>query len=83
VNVVEIPVYWEQVEPRQGALDFSLVDMIMAQARQHDVRLVLLWFGTWVSIAVIRTVLNCFPRREMKMKSGRPFQDAGRRKRCT
>ncbi len=46
-NTVEIPVYWEQFEPRQGQFDYSVVDTILAQAREHHVRLVLLWFGTW------------------------------------
>ena len=47
VNTVETPVYWEQIEPRQGQFDFTVVDALLAGARQHDLRLVLLWFGTW------------------------------------
>ena len=47
VNTVEIPVYWEQFEPRQGQFDYSVVDTLLAQARDHKVHLVLLWFGTW------------------------------------
>ncbi len=46
-NTVEIPVYWEQFEPCQGQFNYSVVDTILAQAREHHVRLVLLWFGTW------------------------------------
>ncbi len=46
-NTLEIPVAWEQVEPIEGRFDFSWVDALLSQARQHDVRLVLLWFGTW------------------------------------
>ena len=46
-NTVEAPVYWEQMEPRPGRFDFSTVDMLVNQAREHHVRLDLLWFGTW------------------------------------
>src|SRR5208283_1749202 len=47
VNTVEIPVYWEQFEPKQGQYDYTVVDTLLSEARQHHVRLVLLWFGTW------------------------------------
>lgn len=47
VNTVEIPVYWEQFEPRQGQYDYSAIDALLAGAREHRLRLVLLWFGTW------------------------------------
>ncbi len=46
-NTVELPIYWEQLEPVQGKFDFSVVDLILKQAREHHQRLVLLWFGTW------------------------------------
>jgi beta-galactosidase GanA len=46
-NTVELPIYWEQMEATQGRFDFSVVDLILKQAREHHLRLVLLWFGTW------------------------------------
>ena len=46
-NTLEIPVAWEQIEPREGQFDFSWLDALIPQARQNDVRLILLWFGTW------------------------------------
>ena len=46
-NTLEIPVYWEQFEPEPGKFDPSVVDLLLAQARDHHARLVLLWFGTW------------------------------------
>jgi beta-galactosidase GanA len=46
-NTLEIPVYWEQFEPEPGKFDTSVIDTIIKQAREHKVRLVFLWFGTW------------------------------------
>jgi beta-galactosidase GanA len=46
-NTLEIPVYWEQFEPEPGRFDTSVVDTLIQEARDHHVRLVLLWFGTW------------------------------------
>jgi beta-galactosidase GanA len=47
LNTLEIPIYWEQIEPEQGKFDFSLIDTLLTQARQHNVHLVFLWFATW------------------------------------
>jgi beta-galactosidase GanA len=46
-NTLEIPVAWEQIEPVEGRFDFSWIDALIPQARENNVRLVLLWFGTW------------------------------------
>ncbi len=46
-NTVIAPVYWELFEPEEGVFDFSLLDGLIAQARKHGMKLVLLWFGTW------------------------------------
>ena len=46
-NTVETPVAWEQIEPAEGRFDFSWLDTLLPQARQHNVRLVLLWFGAF------------------------------------
>ena len=42
-------VSWELIEPVEGQFDFSTVDMQIAQARKHGLKLVLIWFGTWKS----------------------------------
>ncbi len=46
-NTLEVPIYWEAIEPVQGQYDFSSVKTIIDEARRNDIRLVLLWFATW------------------------------------
>jgi beta-galactosidase GanA len=47
LNTVVAPVYWDVVEPTDGKFDFSTVDGLIADARANEMRLVLLWFGSW------------------------------------
>lgn len=47
LNTVILPVSWELIEPKKGEFDFQLVDGIIEQAREENLRLVLLWFGLW------------------------------------
>ncbi|GAA1660411.1 DUF5597 domain-containing protein [Microbacterium lacus] len=46
-NVVLSPVSWALSEPVEGTFDFSLVDIMLAEARANELRLVLLWFGAF------------------------------------
>ena len=46
-NTVEAPVAWEQLEPVEGLFDYDWVDTLLREARQNDMRVVLLWFGSW------------------------------------
>ncbi len=47
INTLEAPIYWEQFEPERGKYDASMLHMLLDQAREHHVHLVLLWFGTY------------------------------------
>ncbi|MFL6734989.1 MAG: DUF5597 domain-containing protein [Sphingomicrobium sp.] len=47
LNTVLAPVSWELIEPQEGRFNFSSVDELLADARAHDMRLVILWFGAW------------------------------------
>lgn len=54
VNTVLAPVSWQAIEPREGKFDFSLVDGLINAAREHNLRLVFLWFGTW------KNTISCY-----------------------
>ena len=47
LNTVLAPVAWETIEPEEGKFDFSVVDGLIEGARQNNLRLVFLWFGSW------------------------------------
>jgi beta-galactosidase GanA len=68
LNTVIAPVYWELIEPDEQGFDFSLVDSLIHYARANDMKLVLLWFGSWKNSmscyapAWIKTNTTKFPR---------------------
>ena len=74
LNTLEVPIYWEQMEPKRGSFDFSVVDTILSQAREHKTHLILLWFGTWKNGKMhyvpdwVKSDTATYPR--MRTKSG-------------
>jgi hypothetical protein len=47
LNTVIGTVSWELIEPEEGHFDFSSVDAQITEARRTNMRLVLIWFGTY------------------------------------
>jgi hypothetical protein len=47
LNTVLPVAYWELEEPEEGQFDFSLVDGTIEDARRHNLRVILIWFGSW------------------------------------
>jgi beta-galactosidase GanA len=47
LNTLVCPVYWELMEPKEGEFNFELVDSMIIGAGKNNIKLVLLWFGSW------------------------------------
>jgi hypothetical protein len=64
INTLLGAVTWESIEPREGEFDFEELDRVLAGAREHDMHLVLLWFGTYKNS--ISTYTPAWVRRDVK-----------------
>jgi len=68
LNTVIASLSWELVEPVEGRFDFTLLDGLIHAAREHELKLVLIWFATWKNgnaayvPAWVKTNSQRFPR---------------------
>jgi hypothetical protein len=47
LNTVLVGVSWALVEPEEGKYDYTLVDGALASARENNLHVILIWFGSW------------------------------------
>jgi len=47
VNTVYLPISWQQFEPKEGTFDYSLIDSHIKSASDNNLKLVILWLGSW------------------------------------
>lgn len=45
-NVLEAPIYWNVIEPKQDQYDMTLVKDLIDKTRAADLKLIILWFAT-------------------------------------
>lgn len=71
MNSVLLPVSWEIIEPKERQFDFTLVDALICQAREHGKKICFLWFGSWKNAQCyyapewVKTDVTRFPRAEI------------------
>jgi hypothetical protein len=51
LNTVLAYAYWELLEPKEGHFNFELIDQLILEANKENMKVVLVWFGSWKSTA--------------------------------
>ena len=68
LNTILVPAYWDLIEPQEGKFNFDLLDSIINTSRKNNLKVILLWFGSWKNSmscyapAWIKTKESHFPR---------------------
>ena len=78
LNTVLTGMSWAQFEPEEGKFDYGLVDDLLAGARQQNLKVIFIWFGSWknglssFAPAWVKADQNRFPRAQLG--SGRSIE---------
>jgi hypothetical protein len=76
LNTVLAAVSWAMLEPSEGKFDYTLVEGLIREARVHNLRLALLWFGSWKNTwssytpGWVKRDFERFPRVQLRNGSG-------------
>ncbi|KAJ4376815.1 hypothetical protein N0V86_006933 [Didymella sp. IMI 355093] len=79
INTLLGSVSWEQIEPEEGRFDFSNLDAVILAAREHSMKLVLLWFGSFKN--ALSTYVPAWVKKDVKRFPRVHTVEAGNRKR--
>jgi hypothetical protein len=47
LNTALVGISWAQFEPEEGKFDYTLVDGLIAKARENKLHIIFLWFASW------------------------------------
>ncbi|CAI4212713.1 unnamed protein product [Parascedosporium putredinis] len=64
INTLLGSVTWEMIEPVEGQFEFGGLDEVLKGAKENDMRLVLLWFGTYKN--AVSTYVPGWIKRDVK-----------------
>src|SRR5690242_2304072 len=76
LNTILVPAYWDLIEPEEGKFDFTLIDSVLHTSRENDLKVILLWFGSWKNSmscyapAWVKTNQTRFPRAQNRYRKG-------------
>ncbi|MBR6414639.1 MAG: DUF5597 domain-containing protein [Bacteroidales bacterium] len=71
LNSVIVTVEWDQLEPREGVYDFTMVDHIIDLSEKLQMPVAIAWFGTWKNgvSSYIPTWMKADPKRFFRVKN--------------
>lgn len=76
LNTILVAAYWDLIEPEEGKFNFDLLDSIINTSRENNLKVILLWFGSWKNSmscyapAWIKTNESRFPRAQNRNGKG-------------
>lgn len=47
LNTVLATITWDQFEPEEDQFDYEMIDYLIREAEENDLKLVIVWFGSW------------------------------------